>query len=124
MSIDYQFELFEMWCRGEVQQWKQRWRMEMSQLTDTLARLKTDVANNTNLIASIVQQNQGFAAQLRAIANAPTTGDDTEVELLEFANQLEGDATSMAAAVAANTAPAPVVQAGPTVPLTTNPVTS
>lgn len=119
MSIDYQFELFEMWCRGEVQQWKQRWRMEMSQLTDTLARLKTDVANNTNLIASIVQQNQGFAAQLRAIANAPTTGDDTEAELLEFANQLEGDATSMAAAVAANTAPAQA-----TVPPTTDPVTS
>lgn len=91
-------------------------RADMSQITDALARLKDDVTKNRGLVSSIIQQNQGFADQLRQLANKDTTGEITAGELNELADQLEGDGLSMATAITSNTIVGQ--QTGPAVPLT------
>ncbi len=81
----------------------------MSKLDDSIASLTTEVANNTAVEKSALTLINGFAAQLAAaIAAALAAGASaTELQsLTDLQTTLAANDTELAAAVAANQAPA------------------
>jgi hypothetical protein len=77
----------------------------MSQISDAITALQTQVAQNTSVESSALTLIQGIAAQLAAaLANA--TDDTAAVAAVTAVNtQLQTSAAALAAAVAANTPP-------------------
>ena len=71
----------------------------MSSATNSLAALQTEVANNTTVEGSALALINGFKAQLAAAGTDP-------VALAALTSTLTANDTALAAAVAANTAPA------------------
>ena len=79
--------------------------MSTSQTDQNFANLEAQVHANTDVEASAATLLAGLAAQLDAAIAAANNGDSSALPALQ--QQLKGSADSLAAAVAANTRPAP-----------------
>lgn len=77
-------------------------RKDMSTSAQALAALQAQVAQNTNIEASAVTLIEGLAAQIAAAGTDP-------VALAALTSSLNASATSLAAAITANTPPVPPV---------------
>lgn len=96
----------------QILQQQERINTTMSQLTDEIAALRTEVAEDTTVIESAVTLINGFAANLAsAIAAAIEAGATPEslATLNELKATLTTEKTRLAEAVAANIPPVPPI---------------